>query len=461
MANKNIITSYALSSQVGQTYYAPIAVLPEPLNYSLATIYGFLGRIDPWPDDNNPEPPTQDQLYLKTVFKNMFAVKKVGTNGISPVLPRINWTTGVIYDYYQDDIDMFIQDPNGNLVYQFYVRNRYDQVFKCLWNNNGAASLREPFFQPGTYGTNKVFKGDDGYKWKYMYTLSIGSKRKFLDSVWMPMPIATNPQQILYNTAGLGEIEVINVINGGLNYDAANSPITIEISGDGYGATANAEVVNGVITDIIVDNRGSMYSYATASVVSNLGSGATLSIPVSPPGGHGFDPLYELGCNHVMLTVGFNGTEGGIIPTQSSATAAAIDYRQVGIIINATSASGYPYPADSDVYSLTTDLILASGAGDYIQDEQVYQGTTLETATFVANVVAFDPASNVLKLINTTGSPVQDASVKNITGTTRTVLSINYPDYIPYSGTILYLENRSSISRSSDGSELLKFVFGY
>jgi hypothetical protein len=461
MANKNIITSYALTTQVGQTYFAPIALLPEPLNYPLATIYGFLGRVDPWQDDNDPVPPTQDQQYLKQVFKNMFAVKRVSATGISPVLPRSDWTSSIVYDYYQDDIDMFIKDQNGNLIKNFYVRNRYDQVFKCLWNNNGAPSIREPFFQPGTYGTNNVFKGDDGYKWKYMYTISVGTKRTFLDSVWMPIPIASNPEQILYNTAALGEVEVINVLDGGSGYDPANATITIEISGDGYGATANAEVVGGVITDIIVDNRGTMYSYATANVISSIGSGASLSVPVSPPGGHGFDPLYEFGANHVMLTVEFSGDEGGLVPTKSSQSPTAIDYRQVGIIINATTQTGYPYPATDDVYSLTTDLTIAAGLGDYIQDEVVYQGNSIDTATFVGMVVAFNPASNVLKLINTSGIPITDASIKSNTGTTRTVLLINYPDYIPYSGTILYLENRSSISRSDDGSELLKFVFGY
>jgi hypothetical protein len=461
MANKNIITSYALSAQVGQTYYAPIALLPAPLNYPIARIYGFLGRVDPWQNDNDPEMPTQDQRYLKQVYKNMFAVKRVSATGISPLLERSDWTSGIVYDYYRDDVDMFIRDLNGTLVKKFYVRNRYDQIFKCLWNNNSAPTTIEPFFQPGTYGTNNVFAGADGYKWKYMYTISAGTKRTFLDSVWMPIPVASNPEQILYNTAALGEVEVINVLDGGSGYDPANSAITIEISGDGYGATANASVVGGVITDIVVDNRGTMYSYATANVVSAAGSGASISVPVSPPGGHGFDPLYELGSNHVMLTVEFSGTEGGLVPTQTSQAATPIDYRQVGIIINATSLSEYPFPAAEDVYSLTTDLVVAGGSGDYIQDEIVYQGDTIDTATFVGMIVAFDPASNVLKLINTTGIPITDASIKNNTGTTRTVLSINYPDYIPYSGTILYLENRSSISRSSDGSEQLKFVFGY
>lgn len=461
MANKNIITSYALINQVEQTYYAPIALLPEPLNYPLVALYGFLGRVDPWQDDADPVTPTQDQKYLKQVFKNMFAVKKVSPTGISPVLPREDWASSVVYDYYRDDVDMLAKDANGISIKNFYVRNRYDQVFKCLWNNNGAASTREPFFQPGTYGTNNVFKGDDGYKWKYMYTIGARGKRNFFDSVWMPISIDSNSEPAAYNTPGIGEVEVINVINGGSGYQPANAIITIQISGDGYGATANAEVVNGVITDVIVDNRGAMYSYATANVISTIGSGAILSVPVSPPGGHGSNPLTEFGPNHVMITVEFTGNEGGLVPTQSSAAATPIDYRQVGLILNATTRAAYPLPANNDVYSLTTDLTLAAGSGDYVQDEIVFQGNSIETATFIGMVVAFTPATNILRLINTTGTLLTDASIKSVSGTARTVLLINYPNYIPYSGTILYLENRSSVSRSDDGSELLKFVLGY
>ena len=151
MANKNIITSFGRSAQVGQTVYSPVAILPPPINQSIASIYCFIGRVVPWVNDLDPDAPTGDEKYIKSVMKNIIAVKKVTTNGISPVIPRVDWTSGVIYDYYRDDIDMFQLDLNGNLIKNFYVKNRYDQVFKCLWNQNDTPSTYEPFFQPGTY----------------------------------------------------------------------------------------------------------------------------------------------------------------------------------------------------------------------------------------------------------------------------------------------------------------------
>ena len=62
-----------------------------------------------------------------------------------------------VFDYYQDNVDMLAVDENDFLIKSFYIKNRYDQVFKCLWNNNAQPSTREPYFEPGTYGSNNLF----------------------------------------------------------------------------------------------------------------------------------------------------------------------------------------------------------------------------------------------------------------------------------------------------------------
>ena len=191
MANKNILTYAAKVSTVEQDYYAPIAVLPVT-GVSISTIFAFIARVDPWSTDINPEQPTQTQAYIKSVYKNIFALKQVTSNNISPVITRFDWTSGVVYSYYSDTIDMFSQDQYGNPVLMFYVRNSFDQVFKCLWNANGAPSTVMPSFTPGTYGTNGIFQGTDGYKWKYMYTIDTGSKRSFMDASWIPVPVGQN-----------------------------------------------------------------------------------------------------------------------------------------------------------------------------------------------------------------------------------------------------------------------------
>jgi len=458
MSNKNLLTYGSKVYSVKQDYYAPVVVLPTSTGINLNSLYFFLSKVDPWADENNPPEPEQSQRYIKQTFKNMFVAKKITSNDVSPVIERKDWTTGTIYDFYDDTVDMLETDANGYLVKNFYVRNKYDQVFKCLWNNDGGASTVEPYFEPGTYSSTNIFQGADGYKWKFMYVIDSGLKIKFLDSQWMPVPIGANTPNPLVTSSGAGSIDTINVINGGSSYDPANSAITVTITGDGTGAAATIginEVANGVITDVIVTAAGRNYTYANVAVTSAVGSNVQLSICPSPVGGHGFDAKSELGCSHTMFSIEFNGTENNIVPVD-------IDFHQVGIVVNPTTVQYSPNPANGTIYKTTTDFVLAPGFGVFTEDEMVFQGPTLAEATFTGTVLSFDTSTNVLRLINTVGTPVTNALVTGNTSTTvRTLFGFSTPNFVLQSGYIYYIENRSGIERSTDGIEQFKIVLGY
>jgi len=474
MANQNLLTYGSKLLQLKQDYYSPGAYLQNS-SVPIESIYCFLSHIGAWPDDNNPPVPTQDQKYIKDVFKNMFVAKQITSNQITPVVQRIDWTSGTIYDYYQDNVDMFTTDVNGLLVKSFYVKNRYDQVFKCLWNGsnlnnpNGTPSIDEPFFQPGSYNTNNVFvSGLDGYKWKYIYTIDIGSKVKFMDSTWIPVPVGQNTPNPLSTTAGIGSIDVINVINTGTGYDAVNSPVTITITGDGTGATANAVITGNLISDILVYNPGSNYTYANVIITpanTAIGSGASAIAPISPVGGHGYDPASELGCNHIMYITEFSSTEtlNGIdyVPTD-------IDYRQLGILVNPMALDTYPNFANNSIYDLSTQVGVAAGFGVYTSGEIVTQtdintnSPTFGQITFSGTILSFNTSTNVIKLINTYGTPLYNYTITGqSSGCSRTLLSVSTPKFIKFSGYIAYIENRSGVQRSYDGTEQFKFVLGY
>lgn len=465
MANQTILTYGAKLNQVGQAYYSPVVVTEQNPNTPLYSIYCVLAKNDPWDNEDVPPTPTEDQQYIKGFLKKVFVAKSITSNQISPVIQRINWTSGTTYTYYQDNIDILAKDSNGFLVYYFYVKNVYDQVFKCLWNNNGQSSTVEPYFEPGTYSTNNIFEGADGYKWKYIYTIDIGSKVNFMDSNWMPIKVGNSTLNPLISAAGTGNIDVINVINGGSGYDPANSVISISILGDGTAsngvpystASASAVTSNGVITNIVVSDTGKNYSYANVSITSSplLGTGAIAIAPTSPIGGHGFDPISELGCNHVMFTTEFNGSENGIIPTD-------IIYHQLGIIINPIASDTTPNPANSAIYDATTQLIVAPGFGVFSSDELIYQGSSLENATFIGTMLSFDTAGNVVKLINTSGTLSTNATIYgNTSKTARTLLAYNTPKFIASSGYVAFIENRTGVQRSSDGIEQYKIVISY
>ena len=209
------------------------------------------------------------------------------------------------------------------------------------------------------------------------------------------------------------------------------------------------------ISDIVVTNPGSNYTYATVTLDSANGSGAIATAPTSPIGGHGFDPISELGATHVMITAEFNSTENNVLPT-------SVDYHQVGLMVNPTTYTNPSVPANGEIYRTTTNIVVASGFGEFTNDEYVYQGTSLETATFTGRVLTFNTSTNVLYLINTVGTITTNSPIVGSTSTTtRTLLSSSTGELSPFSGYIVYIENRAAIQRSVDGIEQFRFVLGY
>lgn len=456
-SNTGILTSAAGYYQAETIYYTPTATIAST-GQVLGTLYCFLSRVQPWTTESSPPTPTEDQKYIKQTFKNMFVAKKITTNDMSPVIERINWTSGQVYDYYSDSVDMFALDTNGSILKHFYVKNKFDQVFKCLWNNNGGVSTLEPYFEPGTFNANQIFQGADNYKWKYMYTITSGSKQKFMDDAWMPVPTGNNIPNPVQTFAGAGSIDVINVTNGGSGYDPLDVGLTVTITGDGKYASANVIVTGNTITDITVANTGTNYTYANVIISSTSGSGATAIAPTSPVGGHGFDPSSELGARHIMLTAKFEKDESGNLPTD-------IDFRQLGVLVNPFAYFGTKVDlANATIYKTTTDFTVSTGFGAYTPDEIVYQSPTglYENATFEATVLSFDTIYNKVKLINTLGTPVNSTLLYGkTTGTARSVLLQETPAFIPFSGYLIYLENREPVQRNADGSEQFKLVLGF
>jgi hypothetical protein len=107
---------------------------------------------------------------------------------------------------------------------------------------------------------------------------------------------------------------------------------------------------------------------------------------------------------------------------------------------------------------------VSQGFGAYTPDEVVYQSPNglFENATYTATVLSFDSTFNKVKLINTGGTATNGLLLIGAsTGTARTVLQQSTPSFIPFSGYLTYLENRSAITRNPDGSEQIRIVLGY
>ena len=83
----------------------------ESFSEANTSFYLFVGRPQPWTattpfgggTDSAPPTPLDnvDDEYM--YFRDMLAAKRIAAADIQYAIPRHNWTTGTIYDYYRGD----------------------------------------------------------------------------------------------------------------------------------------------------------------------------------------------------------------------------------------------------------------------------------------------------------------------------------------------------------------------
>lgn len=348
----------------------------------------------------------------------------------------------------------------------FYVRNSKDQVFKCLFNNNVASTVEPTIDIDGQLPENPYIETADGYKWKFLYTIPYGLKQKFFTKNWMPVI----SDAAVVAGAEDGRIDIINIITGGDGYfldngesGNSNSLSILTVTGDGQGANVTAKVESGVITDINILDGGS--GYTTAEIVVSdpdqlaTGNAASFEVAISPQGGHGSDPVRELGCFALMTSVDLEGTETDTIPVGDAVD--PFDFRQITLLRDPLLANGLY--ANASVYRTTTKLSLTDpGITDYSNDETVYIGTSIEDATFTATVVHWEPSTNELYVNNLSGNTVVGSTLSgNTSAAVATILAVEDGSLDLFSGDFLYIENRNKIVRDVDQTEQIRLVLSF
>ena len=167
---------------------------------------------------------------------------------------RIDWTTGTVYDQYDDALTTSHTAPSGATTLSaanFYVLTDEFNVYKCLSNNFGGQSTVKP---TGT-GT-EVFETADKYKWKFLFQIGSSDRTKFLSTEYLPVRKVSGAGEPDFDING--EIDSVTISSGGAGY--TSSP-TVTIQGDGEGAVATATVAAGQVTAITIVNGGYGYSF--------------------------------------------------------------------------------------------------------------------------------------------------------------------------------------------------------
>ena len=324
-------------------------------------MYMFIGRPLSWTDDSNPPTPVDSLNDEYDAYANMTALKKVSSTDVSHAIIRRDWTSGTVYDEYRHNYTSSNTANSGASTLwasTFYVVTSDYNVYKVISNNNGANST----VMPSGTSTNILTTGD-GYKWKYMYTISASDVIKFVTSDFVPVKTIGAKAAVEGDVGGLGSaatddsstqwdvengavdgsIEHARVTAGGSSY-GSDGNYNVAVSGDGASGQLQVTVSSGAITAVTVNAVGSGYSVASIdngllrTATSSSGSGATFDIIISPKNGHGSDPVEELGGNYVIVNSRLEYAEGsGDFPTDN-------DFRQIGLIVNPVSYTHLTLP---------------------------------------------------------------------------------------------------------------------
>ena len=490
------------------TYYSFIG-LPNPADYQ-----------SDW--NNNPPSPKDNFDQENDYWDTMIALKKINTSDVRQVVPKRQWSSGTTYDYYRHDYSRSntakVSGATNLYSASFFVINEDYQVYMCLQNGtdpdnpSGRPSLDEPTFtdlEPRAAGTS-----GDGYIWKYLFRIKPSEIVKFETTDFIPVPAdwaTSTDNAAIRDNAVDGSIKIVTVTDRGVGLGTANRTYSnVPIKGDGSGATCTIVVNNDQKVDTVtISNQGSGYTYANVDLVAGgVPTGTsrpTLDVIMTPQGGHGADIYRELGAYNVLLYSRIeNDNENPDFVTGNQIA-------RIGVVQNPEASAGTIL--NSDKASAVNALKLV-GAGyssaTFSADSYVTQ-TIATGSTAVGRVVNYDQTTGVLKYwqdrsvagFNTVGTaqtqptygfelqeftatPASGGSITivpstgsnlaidtSFTGVSTVInnrtyyLGQSFTDGVAgaevrkHSGNIVYVDNRPSITRSSNQKEDIKVILQF
>ena len=440
-------------------------------------------RTEAQGSDTSPPTPIDSVYEEFNTFNDLLAAKKVTSSETSIVIPRRNWTSGTTYDYYRHDYGHFVtgstssvQTANSGATTlfdsNFYVMTDDFNVYKCIENDSDTASTVKP-----TGTSTSILSTGDGYKWKYMYTLSASQQTNFLSTDFMA--VATNSTVSAAAVDGaLSHVRIKTAGSGGTN----GSHTSVPIRGDGSSGAATVTISGGAVTAVTITTAGTGYTFAYIRVadINTAGggslSGSELDVIIEPKGGHGANAVEELGGFFVMMNTNFEASES----SNTGDFTTANDFRKVVLLRDPKSGGS---AASATTLRGTKAVLVTSPSGTFTADEEINQAST----GAVGKVVEWDSSNNILYYIQTrfndegvdsNGNLTAFSGANAITGQSSSAsatpsTSSTTVDNIAFTsgynsgeidadeGDVMYIENRSPITRASDQTENVKLIIEF
>ena len=472
--------------------------------------------------DTNPPSPRDSFDEENNYWDTMIALKKINASDIRQVVQKRFWSTGTTFDMYRHDYSRSntakVSGATNLYSASYYILNSDYRVYICLQNGtdpdnlNGRPSLDEPLFtdlEPRAAGTS-----GDGYIWKYLYTIKPTDIIKFESTDFMPVPInweTSTDNATVRDNAVNGSIKIATITNRGVSVGPANRTYTrVPIRGDGSGAECTIVVNNDQkIESVTISNQGSGYTFGSVDLVAgNVPTGTTrptFDVIISPNGGHGADIYRELGAYNVLM---YSRIEND---NQNPDFITGNQIARVGIVENPESFGSVQVltlDKASAVYAIKLTGVGANSA-TYNADSFITQTVSTGT-TSVGRVISYDQVTSVLKYwqdrsnsgfstvgvaitnppfgfdqVEFSSSPGTGGSLvitggsaslsidTAFTGISTVINNRTYylgqsftsglasPEVKKHSGNIIYVDNRPSITRSSNQKEDIKVILQF
>jgi hypothetical protein len=456
-------------------------VLARPQSWTDSLSTNFAAQATGTASDNNPPNPVDNWTNEYALWRDAMAGVKLNFSDVKLATVRNNWQSGTRYDMYRHNITA--ADPSETGKYDLSDTNMIvyvtstGSVYKCLYNGRNGQQTTGVVstVAPSTTGAAPESVQSGAYIWKYLYTIT-ASDADFVTANYIPVPTTSS-------VGSINGIDVIYLASGGSGYGGVPGVV---IYGDGSGAAATATLSGTSLTRIAVTNTGSGYTWAKV-VLTGGGTPTTANAiaVIAPGGGHGSNLVNETMAHNVMIS----GTVSGYLNSEFPVNQ---DFRTVALIKNplafnssvgffVTSNAGTLFTAITGrilrtltmVSTATTapanDLVI-TGSASQASGLFVFQSSTTTLLQYIQPVNSDVPANISDLRINTGGDRrlYQFTTSETISATgysqvtnSSTGITGQLPEIQPYTGSMLYLDYRQPVTRSSGQNEKINIVVNF
>ena len=267
-------------------------------------------------------------------------------------------------------------------------------------------------------------------------------------------------QNVVLNSVH-GAIYKVDILDGGAGYDTA----TVRVIGDGSGAEVyidpNEDIENGVIKRVQIINSGQNYNYARLEVSGFPTESAELRAHVGPPRGHGFNIAQELFAHSLCIST--------TVTTETADLFEGNDFRQLGIVKNlklyndtqdvdigyfradtGTAAFVITVPEAQYLEYNNDDEIVSSFGGLYRVLTKIFDARTEEYKVYLLYKEGVETMNTNTTFTNIT------SEFENLVCT-----NVEVPKFDKNTGTIMYVNEFSPITRTAEQIETIKLFLHF